>query len=433
MTIKQLEEKRATLLATAREQAEADNGDLAVVKSSMAEAKNIAERIDAMKSLGNLAPEPVVASDAKPWKNVDLPMNPFRGATSEERSYKAYAFGKLLQHLTGNQSATKWLESNGFKAMGIGTDSAGGFTVPDIVNGLIYLREEFGTIRKKCRHVVMTSDVLKVPNASTSTTAYYPNEGAAITASDLVLTQITLTAKKLAGVTIHSSELREDAIIDIASLIAKDLAFSIEKEIENALFNGDGTATFGGITGLLRAVWGLEALVANKGNIAGLVLADAGTVASGLPTLANWRAMVSRAPTYARNLEWYMHKSVFFDAIGTRLDALGGNAMGDIMNAYGANPTFYGYPVNFIQNAPSAINTANTPYAVLADLNMGAYYGDKRDLRVDVSDHIKFLEDSTTFRATTRFGFNAYDVGNTNAALASRKAGSILVLATQAT
>lgn len=430
MTVKQLEEKRASLLATAREQAEAENGDLSVVKSCMAEAKTIGERIEAVKSLGELAPEPVEQVESKPWKSVDLPGNPFRGATAEERSYKAYAFGKLLQSLTGNRQATKWLESNGFKAMSEGVDTAGGHSVPDIVSGLIYLREEFGTIRKKCRHVVMTSDVLKVPNASTSTTAYYPNEGIAITASDLALTQVTLSAKKLAGVTIHSSELREDSIIDIASLIAKDLAFSIEKELENALFNGDGTATFGSITGLLRAVYGLDA---TKANIAGLVLADTGTVASGQPTLANWRAMVSRLPTYARRPEWYMHKSVFFDAIGARLDALGGNAMGDIMNAYGPNPTFYGFPVNFIQNAPSAINAATTPYAVLADLDMGAYFGDKRDLRVDVSDHIKFLEDSTTFRATMRFGFNAYDVGNASATASLRKAGSIVVLATQGT
>lgn len=430
MTVKQLEEKRASLLATAREQAESESGDMSVVKSCMAEAKTLGDRIEAVKSLGDLAPEPVSQVDAKPWKNVDLPTNPFRGSTAEERSYKAYAFGKLLQSLTGDKKAVKWLESNGFKAMSEGTNSAGGFAVPDLMAGLIYLREEYGTIRKKARHVVMNSDVLLVPNASTSTTAYYPNEGAAITASDLVLTQVSLSAKKLAGVTIHSSELREDAIIEIGSLIAKDLAFSLEKELENALFNGDGSGTFGSITGVLRAVYGLDA---TKANIAGLVLADTGTVASGQPTLANWRSCVSRLPTYARRPEWYMHKSVFFDAIGARLDALGGNAMGDIMNAYGPNPTFYGFPVNFIQNAPSVINAATTPYAALADLDMGAYYGDKRDLRVDVSDHIKFLEDSTTFRATMRFGFSAYDVGNVSATASLRKAGSIVVLATQAT
>ena len=70
MTVKQLEEKRAALLATAREQAESETGDMSVVKSCMAEAKTVGERIEAVKSLGHLAPEPVAEVDAKPWKNV---------------------------------------------------------------------------------------------------------------------------------------------------------------------------------------------------------------------------------------------------------------------------------------------------------------------------------------------------------------------------
>ena len=55
MNIEQLQAKREGFLASARELAAGD-GDLAQVKSLMAEAKNIEERIETIKSLGVTAP-----------------------------------------------------------------------------------------------------------------------------------------------------------------------------------------------------------------------------------------------------------------------------------------------------------------------------------------------------------------------------------------
>ena len=63
MNIEQLNAKRESLLATARELASGE-GDLAQVKSIMAEAKNIDERIETIKSLG--ASAPVVAPAVNP-------------------------------------------------------------------------------------------------------------------------------------------------------------------------------------------------------------------------------------------------------------------------------------------------------------------------------------------------------------------------------
>jgi len=428
MNIEQLTAKRETLLATARELASGD-GDLAQVKSIMAEAKNIEERVETIKSLGASAPVVTPAIDPQPWKGgINVQRNPFNGS-ADEKNLKAYTFGQFARHLAGVKSATKWLQSNGhLKAQNEGTDTAGGFTVPNIVSSdLIYLREMYGVARRNSRIYPMSSDTLLVPSATGSTTVYYASEATAITDSQLTFAQVSLSAKKLAVLTIASKELGEDTVIDLGAALARDMAYAIAKEEDNACFNGDGTSTYGSITGILQAVYGLNA---TKANIAGVVV---GTALSGASfanfTLANFQALVAKLPTYADNAKWYMHKDLFFNGVADKLIALGGNAILDIQNAYTTAPTLFGYPIEWVQNMPKT-PAATTPVAILGDLTKGVAFGDRRAMTVEVSDQVKFVEDALTYKATERFAFNAHDVGNVNATASSRVPGSLIVLAT---
>ncbi|NBT32485.1 MAG: hypothetical protein EBT13_11470, partial [Rhodobacteraceae bacterium] len=112
MNIEQLGEKRQTLLATAREMASNPDGDLAQVKSIMAEAEQIAQRIEAIKSLGEM--QPVAAKPAQidePWKSGGVVKNPFTG-TREEANFKAYAFGQWARSVMGNRKAAEWVKNN---------------------------------------------------------------------------------------------------------------------------------------------------------------------------------------------------------------------------------------------------------------------------------------------------------------------------------
>jgi HK97 family phage major capsid protein len=428
MNIEQLTAKRETLLATARELASGD-GDLAQVKSIMAEAKNIEERVETIKSLGASAPVVTPAVDAQPWKGgINVQRNPFNGSV-DEKNLKAYTFGQFARHLAGVKSATKWLQSNGhMKAQNEGTDTAGGFTVPNIVSSdLIYLREMYGVARRNSRIYPMSSDTLLVPSATGSTTVYYASEATAITDSQLTFAQVSLSAKKLAVLTIASKELGEDTVIDLGAALARDMAYAIAKEEDNACFNGDGTSTYGSITGILQGVYGLNA---TKANIAGVVLGAAlsGAAFSNF-TLANFQSMVAKLPTYADNAKWYMHKDLFFNGVADKLIALGGNAILDIQNAYTQAPTLFGYPIEWVQNMPKT-PAATTPVAILGDLTKGVAFGDRRAMTVEVSDQVKFVEDALTYKATERFAFSAHDVGNVNATASSRVPGSLIVLAT---
>jgi HK97 family phage major capsid protein len=428
MNIEQLTAKRESLLATARELASGD-GDLAQVKSIMAEAKNIEERVEAIKSLGEFAPavKPQVVS--QPWKSgINVQKNPFNGS-ADERNQKAYVFGQYARHLAGVKSASKWLSDHGhLKAQVEGTTTAGGFTVPDIVSSdLIWLREMYGVARRNSRIYPMSSDTLLVPSATGSTTVYYASEATAITDSQLTFAQVSLSAKKLAVLTIASKELGEDTVIDLGASLARDMAYAIAKEEDNACFNGDGTSTYGSITGILQAVYGQNA---TKANIAGVVV---GAALSGANfsnfTLANFQAMVAKLPTYADQAKWYMHKDLFFNGVADKLIALGGNAILDIQNAYTTAPTLFGYPIEWVQNMPKS-PAATTPVAILGDLSKGVAFGDRRAMTVEVSDQVKFVEDALTYKATERFAFNAHDVGNVSGTASARVPGSLIVLAT---
>jgi HK97 family phage major capsid protein len=426
MNIEQLEAQRQSTIAAAKEVL-INGGDMSEANRLHQSAKSLSERIDMLREFGSV-PAPVASEAPKhePWKAGGVTRNPFPG-TKDEADYKAYAFGQWIRGtVLGNAKAAKWCNEHGVKSQTEGTNSEGGFTVPEIVSSsLIWLRNEYGVARRYSRVYPMTSDVLNVPNASTSTTTYYPGEATAITASDIVFSQVALTAKKLAILTIVSKELNEDTVIDFGATLAQDFAYGLALAEDAAAFQGDGSSTYGSITGIMPRI---KALSGTFTSIASMVVgaAGSGTALSSL-TLANWQSMVAKIQPYATQPRWYMNKSIFYNGVADKLIALGGNAIMDIQNAYGAEPTLFGIPISFVQNMPSA-PAANRDIAVLGDLSKGTAFGDRRGVSVEVSDQVKFIEDALTFKATERYAYNVFDVGNVDATVGNQVAGSLIVM-----
>jgi HK97 family phage major capsid protein len=426
MTIEQMQAKRETLLATARELASGD-GDLSQVKSIMAESNSIQERIETIKALGQGHPVATEVAVEQPWKSGGIGRNPLSG-TRDEANWKAYAWGQWGRSIMGNRKAAEWVKNN-LKAQSEGTTTAGGFTVPDPLSSeLIYLREQFGVARQNCRIYPMSSDVLNVPNATASTTVYYPGENTAITDSQLTFAQVNLVAKKPSVLTQVSKELAEDSIIDFGATLARDMAYVLAKEEDRVVFNNAVDST-SGLDGILYAIYSSNA---TKANIASLQVFTTGQTITYSPTLANLKGMVAKLPTYAANAKWFMHREIWYNAIAPLLDALGGNSIMDIQNAYGPTPMLYGYPVVFVQNMQKTL-AASTPYILLGDLSMGTAFGDRRTVTIEVSDQRYFVEDALAFKATERFAFKAFDIGNVDATAANRVPGSLIVGASAAT
>jgi len=433
MSIEKLEVQQAQTIAAAKEQIML-GGDMTEANRLHASAKSIGERIAMLKDLGSV-PAPVEEIKAITHEDhyrhggTGLAYKVFGvdGVSRDQANAKAYAFGQWVRGaVLRDAGAAKWCNNNNIKIQTEGTTTAGGFTVPDILSSdLIWLRNQYGIARKYSRIYPMTSDTLLVPNASTSTTAYYPGEATAITASDIAFTQLSLVAKKLAVLTLVSRELSEDTVIDFGAALARDMAYVIAQSEDAAAFNGDGSGTYGGLNGIMPTI---KALSGTFANIAAMQVGAATSSASlNNFTLANWSAMVGRLAPYATNPRWYMHKNVWINGVADKLIALSGNDFLSIQNATSVEPMFFGIPVTFVQNMTSATGVS-VDVAVLGDLSLGVAFGDRRGITIEVSDQVKFIEDCLTFKATSRYGFVPFDTGNVTATVANQVAGALIVL-----
>jgi HK97 family phage major capsid protein len=278
----------------------------------------------------------------------------------------------------------------------------------------------------------MSNDTLIVPNQTGSTTVYHVGENSAFTPVDFAFTGVNLTAIKMGAYNIVSRELSEDTLIDYASMAARDFALKLAQQEDLDTFLGDGTATYGGITGILPAVY---AVSTTKADIASLVLTATGQASPNTfkPSLANLRDMVGRVRFYpGLNPKWFMNRQFWYECVAPLLDSLNGNTIGDIQNAYQQQPTLYGYPVVFTQ-VMERFASATKPLALFGDPSMGTAFGDRRGITIEMSDQRYFLEDQIAYKASERFAFNAYDLGNAAALATNKVPGCLIALYSQAT
>jgi HK97 family phage major capsid protein len=173
------------------------------------------------------------AAGVQPSVSEDLPKEnkmaiPAKAKYAKSRHFAnnedAYEAGMFLAAIGGNKKAQDFMAAQSL------TDNKGGFSVPQpLSDQLINLVEEYGHARQSCRRVVMGATTWQVPKITGHSVVYYPAEAAAITESDLTFSQITLTAKKMAGLVKMSSEIAEDSIISMLDTVVEDLAWGFSK------------------------------------------------------------------------------------------------------------------------------------------------------------------------------------------------------------
>ena len=360
-------------------------------------------------------------------KSVDAPVPPaaiefsrvtrvknFKGTVAgKSADERAYRFGKWFKGtIVGDVNSQKWCADNGIqtKALSEGTNYLGGYLVPpEFSTDIIDLREQYGVARQVARVVAMSSDTLTIPRRVGGLTAYFVGEASAITASDKAWDQINLVAKKLAALTLWSSELAEDAMINIGDDLAGEIAYAFSQKEDECYFNGDGTSTYGGITGIRQKLRDVDGTIAN---IKGLQVASGNAYSEII--LADFHNTMSRLPLYARGGARWIASAAFFDTVMHKLQvAAGGNTVANI--ADGGVPRFLGYPVTLSQVMPTT--EANSQIcALLGNFQQGTTFGDRRLLSLALSSEYKFAEDQLAIRGTQRFDINVHDVGSTTAA-----------------
>ena len=137
-----------------------------------------------------------------------------------------------------------------------GTDSEGGYLVPDeYERTLVEALEEENVFRQLANVIRTSSGDRKIPVVATKGTASWIDEEGAYTESDDSFGQVSIGAYKVGTMIKVSEELLNDSVFDLESYIAKEFARRIGAKEEEAFFTGDGS---GKPLGVLAATGGAE-------------------------------------------------------------------------------------------------------------------------------------------------------------------------------
>ena len=359
------------------------------------------------------------------------------GLKSFKTEKEAYRFGSwfLAEVVAQGRPSTKafaraieYCENNGLKAQSELTNIDGGALVPtEFDTTLIDLREQYGVFRRYTKVVPMASDTKSVPRRVSGLTPYFVTDNTAITESQKGWDTVNLVAKKLAVLAKYSSEVAEDAIINMGDDLAGEIAYAFANKEDECGFNGDGTSTYGGITGIREKLLGLHGTIAY---ISGLVVGAGNTYAE--LTLANFNSVVAKLPQYADTpgASWFCHRSFYYETMERLALAQGGvTAMEVSQGATRGRPLFLGYPVVFTQVMPKVEGNSQI-CLLLGDISLGCRMGDRRQNTIALDSSVGFASDQWTIRGTERFDIVVHDVGNAHATAASQVQGPIVGLIT---
>lgn len=250
--ILELREKRAKAWEAAKAFLDSKRGGdgLLSAEDTAAYEKMEQEVVDLGKEIERL--ERQAAIDAELNKPVSEPITnkPNNNPDGEEKKGRA----------TDKYKKTFWnaMRRKNFydveNALQVGTDSEGGYLVPDeFEHTLVEALEEENFFRSIATVIRTSSGDRKIPVVATKGTASWIDEEGAYPESDDSFGQVSIGAYKVATMLKVSDELLNDSVFDLEAYISKEFGRRIGAKEEEAFFTGDGK---GKPTGIFNAAGG---------------------------------------------------------------------------------------------------------------------------------------------------------------------------------
>jgi HK97 family phage major capsid protein len=368
----------------------------AKVAESVANLRSVAERC---------SPAPEVRAE-QPKARIEAVRD---GRTLKAfRSHEdAYRVGKWLQATyAGDAEAKRWCHDHGVEARTMvgGVNSAGGFAVPEEMSATIIRNvETYGVAPTALQNFNMSSDVLSIPKRISGVSGAWMGENAEFSYSDMTGTQVQLVAQKFGVATKVSNELFADGV-GVADLIATEHSLAIAKALDEAVFIGDGTSTYGGH-------YGVTVKLTDAAYSASLVTAATNNGAFETLDKEDFLAVMAKCPRYALpGARWYISPAGYHASM-QRLDLAQG---GSVSVAQGFGLTFMGYPVVLVHPMNSTLGTDVSKVKVLfGDLAMAGALGLRQGYQLRVSQE-RFVElDQTLVSGVVRATANFHSLGST--------------------
>lgn len=276
------------------------------------------------------------------------------------------------------------------RAMSSGTDSAGGFIVPEeaIPQVIEKLKAQVVAFQLGAREMPATGAPILIPRIGTSVTAnWMTGENQTITASDLGLQQIEMAPKTLAARTILSNQLMELSSPAADSIIEDDMASQLAIGLDKGVIEGSGAS-------------GQPLGIINDPNV--LTEAISATITwielSGFPdALANANSLRGR-------LGWALHPAMFTQIMQIKSENLtAGTASLDVVRRSvdeGAPTSILGYPFATTTSFTATTDANSMVFGNWDDV-LVAMWGGLRLRASDTSDDA-FSKDQTHIRGIMR-------------------------------
>ena len=141
-----------------------------------------------------------------------------------------------------NAMRSKYMRPEVMDALQIGTDTEGGYLVPDeFERTLVSALEDENIFRSMAKVIQTSSGDRKIPLSTGHGEAKWIDEEGAFTESDESFGQVTLGAHKVGTLIKVSEELLNDSAFDLEKYFQEEFARRIGAKEEEAFFIGNGT------------------------------------------------------------------------------------------------------------------------------------------------------------------------------------------------
>lgn len=258
MTILELREKRAKAWEAAKaflDSHRKENGILSA-EDDAAYTKMEQEITDLGKEIERLERQEALDAELNRPVNKPLTGKPGCGTDTDGGEDKTGRASDDYRKNFWNAMRSKVPMPSVTNALQIGTDSEGGYLVPDeYERTLVEALEEENIFRQMAKVIRTSSGDRKIPVVASKGTASWIDEEGAFPESDDSFGQVSIGAYKLGTMIKVSEELLNDSVFDLQSYISREFARRIGAKEEEAFFTGDGK---GKPLGVLAATGGAE-------------------------------------------------------------------------------------------------------------------------------------------------------------------------------
>ena len=258
MTILELREKRAKAWEAAKaflDSHRKENGVLSA-EDDAAYTRMEQEITDLGKEIARLERQEALDAELDRPVNKPLTGKPGGKADADGTEDKAGRASDDYRKNFWNAMRSKAPMPEVTNALQIGTDSEGGYLVPDeYERTLVEALEEENIFRRMAKVIKTSSGDRKIPVVASKGTASWIDEEGAFPESDDSFGQVSIGAYKLGTLIKVSEELLNDSVFDLQSYISREFARRIGAKEEEAFFTGDGK---GKPLGVLAATGGAE-------------------------------------------------------------------------------------------------------------------------------------------------------------------------------